>query len=309
MRNLIVTLMMIFGASIVYGQQVPVLSQYMFNQLIINPAFAGNANHLKVSLSYRTQYTDIEGAPQTQIITVDAPVEAKSMAFGLKIVNDEIGVTQTSSVSGIYSYLLGVGSGKLGIAIEGGLISSTISFDDLIILDPDDQALIMGTESVIYPDASFGLFFNTEKLYAGFSIQHLISSKIQYTDYNRDQIAKLNKHFNFTIGKWMKISKSLALQPSLLFKMVAGVPLQFDINSRLIYKNAISIGASYRTGDAFVALIEYTLFRNIRIGYSFDYSVSQFAKYTGNSHEFLVSYRHNLPDPPRKKFTDPRFYF
>ena len=115
------------GASmIVYGQQEPMFTQNNFDRLVFNPAYAGSSGWIVTSLKHRSQFIGLEGGPSTQVLTVHAPWQEKSMGFGMKVINDHAGVTGQLALSGIYSYHLGLGKGKLSIGIEGGFFSQTI---------------------------------------------------------------------------------------------------------------------------------------------------------------------------------------
>jgi len=210
-----------------FAQQDPHFSQYRFDGLILNPAYAGSANSIIGTLGYRQRFVGLAGAPQTQVFSIHSPIRKKSMGIGLKAVHDNIGVTGQTSVAAIYAYHLRLAKGKLSFGLEGGLINQSIDFPALINSDADDP-LLLNKESIMLPDAAFGVYYNSEKFYAGTSIQHLLQSRLKYTS----SLSQLSNHYFLTGGYRIDVGENLQLEPSLLLKYVSGAPVQTDINMK-----------------------------------------------------------------------------
>ncbi|MFH1320925.1 MAG: PorP/SprF family type IX secretion system membrane protein [Bacteroidota bacterium] len=289
------------------AQQYPLFSQYMFNRLIINPAYAGNSNIINGSLAYRQQLIGIDGAPETHIFSIHAPIQTKSMGIGLKVIHDKIVVTGQTSISAIYSYHLNFAKGKLSFGLEGGIFNQSIDFPNLRRTDQLDNALPLNKESIMTPDAAFGIYYHSDKFYLGVSLYHLLENKLNYTGYtenDRTLIAQLSRHSLLTGGYSINTGENIKIEPSFLVKYISSSPIQIDMNINAIYKNMLTIGGSYRTGDAIVFLLQYSFKDKIKLGYSYDYTISELASYNNGSHEIMFSYNIIL-EPGRKKIIEP----
>jgi len=291
------------------AQQDPLFSQYMFNRLIINPAFAGNSNLVSGTLTYKKQFVGLERSPETQVFTFHGPIQTKFMGLGFKAIHDKIGVTNQTYLSGIYSYHIGFANGKLSLGLEGGIFSQSIDFPDRIRADKIDNAIPPNKESTIVPDAALGIYFHSEKFYFGASAYHLIAGKLDYTDYGRNIFARLSRHYFLTNGYFINEGENIKFEPSWLLKYVPGSPFQIDFNLNSTFKDIVTMGVSYRTDGEVIFLVKYSFKEQLVLGYAFDYAISNLASYNNGSHEIMVSYNIKLLEPARKKEIDPRYYF
>lgn len=299
----------VLGAGVGYAQQDPQYSQYMFDKLVINPAYAGSVGAIEGLLGYRNQFVGFEGSPITSKLTVHAPIQAKYMGVGLKVIHDQLGVTKSTTINGIYSYHIGLAGGKMSFGLEGGIMNYSVAFDQLNLSAQDDDVFNQGALSKIAPDASFGLFYTTDRFYAGVSGFHLIKSKISPVAITRDPVAQMAQHWFFHTGYYIEISDDLGIEPSVLVKTVTAAPMSMDINTNIMWKDMVAAGISYRTGDALAFLVRYKYDDMIVVGYSYDMRISGLAAYTGAAHEVILSYRLKLLPPAREKVVDPRYYF
>lgn len=306
---IIIVLCLKLGTENCSAQQMTLYSQYAFDRLIINPAYAGSSNIISGTLTYKNKLLGIKGAPETQVFSLHAPIQSKFMGVGIKVIHDKIGVTDQTGVTVVYSYHLGFANGKLSLGIEGGILNYTLDFANLKRSDQNDNAIPFTKESVIVPEVAFGIYYHSEKMYFGGSAYNLISSKLDKTGYDRSPIAKLSQHYFILNGYKIKMGESFHLEPSWLLKYVAGAPVQLDLNLNAIYKEMISLGVSYRTGDATVFMLQYSFKGQVRIGYAYDYTISKLSSYSAGSHEIMLNYTFKLLEPALKKITDPRYYF
>lgn len=291
-----------------YAQQLPRYSAYMFDKAIVNPAYAGSIPYINGTVAYRQQFMGIEGAPVTQFLTFHAPIQKKSIGLGLKVVNDKAAVIKNTSVEGMFSYALGLGSGKLSAGIEAGLINQSTDFTNLIRHDAMDNALTNDKQSKTVFDASFGLFYQTKSFFMGWSSYQLTGSKINYTGANRSLISKLWNHNIGIVGASLGKDESIRIEPSALIKQVSGAPVQLDINLRGTYKQMASAGVSYRNGESLAFMADFLYNDTYRIGYAYDFTISGLASYQSGGHEIMFTYRKKLLPPARDKETHPRFY-
>jgi len=294
-----------FTFSLCYSQEQPLFSQYMFDRLIINPAYAGSSDMISSTLTYKNKFIGIDGAPKTQVFTIHMPIQTKSMGVGLKAIHDKIGFTNQTSVTAIYAYHLGFADGKLSFGLEGGILNQSTDFASLRRIDQEDNTLPLNKESVMVPDAAFGVYYRYKKFYSGVSVYHLLQSKLKYAGYERTPFARLSNHYFLTGGYSIEANENINLEPSLLLKYVAKAPIQADININATYKEMLTIGTSFRTGDAIAIIVQYSFKDRIKLGYAFDYTVSELAPYNNGSHEIMLNYNIGLSEPVIKKPVEP----
>jgi type IX secretion system PorP/SprF family membrane protein len=306
----ILSILFIFQTTVlVYGQRDPVYSQYMFDKVLINPAYAGSSNWMVGSLKYRNHLLGIEGAPQTSLFTFHAPIQRKSMGMGLKAIYDQTAVTTTLTVSGIYSFHLGFGDGKLSFGLEGGMVYSSTDFQKLRRYDAVDPSIPETIEIAIVPDASFGIYYQAETFYAGASLYHLFNAVSVLPESINGEMIQMAKTAYLFGGYILDLNRTFALEPGGLLKYAPGVPLQADVNLNLVYNERITLGGSYRMGGVAAVLLKVDVTEGIRIAYSYDISFSNLSNFSTGSHEIMLSFGRKLLPPAMQKEVHPRYYF
>lgn len=289
-----------------FSQQDPLNSMYLFDKMLINPAFTGSSDWVVGTIKAREQYTGLEGNPSTQTFNFHAPLNRRKMGIGIKIVNDEIAITKTINAALLYSYHLNFGRGKLSFGIETGIIKREINFSKLILNQQNDNVFPLLTESATVPDISWGLYYQKKQAYVGFSQYHTL--KNTFNDSEKSN-SKLSSHFNFLAGNIFKINKKWDIETSTLVKIVSGAPLQADVNTILYYNKLIGVGAQYRTEDAVVLFMKISILENLKLAYAYEIITSDLSNSATGSHEVLISYGIKLAPPPSQKEIHPRFYF
>ena len=277
--------------------------------MAVNPAFAGANNIINTSLAYRQQFAGLDGAPETAKLTFSAPLQSYSMGLGLRAYNDRLGASSLTGANLIYSYHIGFGNGKLSFGLEGGFLNQSIDFNSLDRADAIDNALGDASQSITVPDASFGMFYHTEDWYVGASVFHLFGNRLDFTELNRADVARLSRHFFVLGGTYLEISKNLGLNLPFLLKTVEAAPTQLDLNLNAVYNDMLSIGGAYRTGAGFAFLARVKIDDRFVVGYSYDFIQGEIGTVSNGNHEVMVSYRINLLPPARTKIIHPRFYF
>lgn len=303
MKKVILTValaLVIVGAK---AQQEPMFSQYMFNQLFLNPAYAGNQKYLTSTLLYRDQWTNWNGAPKTAVFAIDGAFAQDKMGWGVTIANDRIGANQVGNnavnnnfdIYGNYSYKVKLSEKSrlsFGIRAGGTYINAgapDVYWDGQGGVDPNMNAF-----RAFAIRAGFGMFFNSEKFYAGVSFPTLMAY-VPKTSFNFDftKTSFLKRHYFVTAGYIFKINDMLKLRPSFLMKYQSKTvaPVQFDFNAHLLFNDKVWLGVSYRTQDALVGMIEFLISRRFRLGYAYDYKLQSVRyNYVGASHEFMLGF-------------------
>ncbi|KAA2242773.1 type IX secretion system membrane protein PorP/SprF [Chitinophaga agrisoli] len=324
-----VFLLLILGVSATAQQNIQ-FSQYVFNGLSVNPAYAGYKEDLYVNAVYRHQWAGFPGAPRTGGVSVDGVTGASDgkVGLGLQMLFDKLGPQDALSLYGSYSYRIPLddeGSRRLCFGIGGGVTQYSIDGNALQYTDNDDVALPLGKKSVWVPDARFGIYYYTPRFYAGASIMDLFSlytdaSRYTWKGNNYSTIRK-TQHLYVTTGALFNLSENLQLKPSILVKEDFKGPTNMDVNVFLLINEKIWIGGSYRTNvklwnknnlpgdltelDAASAMVEYYATEKLRIGYSYDLNVNKMAGYQGGSHEISLGFLF-----PSKKYAvrSPRYF-
>lgn len=288
-----ILLTMLFALAInANAQQETMISQYMFNGLFINPAYAGSHKYFSSTLLYRNQWVNFEGAPKTGIISVDGPIANNKMGIGLVAVNDRIGITNKTDIYGNYAYHIQVNDkSKLSFGLKAGFSNYNADFTNLKYWDKNDQVYQQGSISQFIPRFGFGTYYYSENFYAGLSIPTLIAyeSKNNFSiDLNKATF--LRRHFFLTTGYVFIVSETVKLKPSMLVKYVTNAPTEIDITMSAMFKDAIWLGVSYRSNDAIVGIIEYQANQRFRVGYAYDFTVSKMKNYNMGTHEIMIGY-------------------
>jgi type IX secretion system PorP/SprF family membrane protein len=270
----LLSMLFLLSFSKVIAQTEPMYSQYMFNMLNVNPAYAGSRSVPSLTSLFRKQWMGIRGAPQTSSISLDMPMNNDKIGIGIQLLDDRLGVERTTGAQLNYAYRAPVSNnGILAMGIRVGLLNYRANYSQLFTIRPNDPAYYQNVSGFL-PAAGAGIYYMTDKFYVGASVPSLLQTKL-----NSDQQAEVkskvsNLHFFATMGTVLKISDDLNLKPSVLMKSVSGAPIQFDFNSNLWLQDRIAIGFSYRTGDAIMGMLEYQLNEKLRFGYSYDYTIS-----------------------------------
>jgi type IX secretion system PorP/SprF family membrane protein len=293
MKKIIVSALAAFLLSgQMFAQQDIMVSQYMFNGLILNPAYSGSHKYFTSTLLHRSQWVKLDGAPTTSVLALDGPLKNNSMGVGLMILHDQIGATDQTDIYGNYSYHLKLGDGKLAFGIKAGVSRYQYRTNELTYWDGGDKIYEQGnTQTAWLPKFGFGMYYYTDKWYAGISIPTLLAYDENYTfglDVNNSSLVK--RHYLATGGVIFKLNQDFKMKPSVLFKYEPTAPLEMDLNLNFLYKDQFWIGASYRTNDAVAAIIEYQTNFRFRVGYSYDFTLSNIRRYSNGTHEIMIGY-------------------
>ncbi len=299
MKKLIIAfLFLVFILQSGLSQQDPLSSHYMFNTLTYNPGVAGTSGMICATALNRQQWIGFKGAPSTTLFNISAPIAPFGInsGVGLLVQSDNIGFDKDINLVASYSYHLDLGEGKLGIGINLGMLNKTldpsweIPSGDAHTPASGDPLIPENKESYVAFDAGLGLFYKAEKYYAALSVTHLNQPKIKFTK----GVPYISRHFYLTAGYTLQLpNPALELLPS-VFAFSDGKATQFTVTSLLRYNKKVWGGVSYRAGDALIGMFGIELFNGIRLGYAYDFTISDIRKQSSGSHEFMVNYCFDL---------------
>ena len=277
-----------------YAQTEPMYSQYMYNMLGINPAYAGSREALSLNFFQRNQWVGLRGAPKTTSVSIDQLVSEGKMGWGVQIYNDQLGVESANGANFQLATRVRISdNGILSAGLSVGLMNYQINLNNVenrfTPFDPTFTTL--SNPSQWNPSVGLGIYYNTDKFYAGISSPSVLKSRLaKYENFNSGIQKNDDFHLFATMGYVLDLTEDVQLKPSTLFKIVSGAPIEMDFNANIWMKNIVSVGASYRTGDALVGLAEIQANRNVRFGYAYDMPFSPLKYYTKGTHELMVRY-------------------
>jgi len=287
------------------AQQDAQFSQYMFNTMAFNPAYAGRAGYLNASLLYRAQWVGFEGAPQTQTLTANTALKNRSLAVGGSLYNDVIGPEQRFGFYGTFAYRIIFPESKLSFGVSAGFDIFQGTFSSLDLIDNNDEAFINDVKGKFMPNAGFGVYYYSEKFYVGLSspklVQNSIYEAVDGTPTNGKQLIS----YYFTAGYVFPINRDVKFKPAILFKFTKNAPAQLDVNLNFLFLEKFWIGAMYRHNAAWGILLQYNINDQIRFGYSLDFSTYELQSYNNGTHEFMFSYDFGYN---RTKIRSPRYF-
>jgi type IX secretion system PorP/SprF family membrane protein len=282
----------LFITAVGNAQHFPVYSQYLMNGLAINPAYAGSRDVLCLSAMYRNQWVGFPGAPVLGTLSAHMPLRNKSINVGLQLINETVGAENNYSLYGNYAYRFQVANGHLSFGLNVGFDYLNEDPSKLTAIDEDDLLAINTTQKHLMPNAGFGAFFYNTAFSLGLAIPRMLSYKSK-TD-GKMSAYNSSAHYNYLLsGAYLiKMTDVFKLKPSTLIRYTANTPAEFDLNLNaiLLKDNALWIGGAYRSTGAIVGSFEYQINTQIRMGYSYDYTMGKLSNNTGGSHEILLRY-------------------
>ena len=289
-RNIFLTGAALLAFACANAQQEVMVSQYMFNGLFLNPAYAGSHGYVSSSLLHRAQWVQVEGAPRTSMAAIDAPLLNGKMGVGFTMVHDQIGISRDLDMSGHYAYHLRTGQkSRLSFGLRAGLSIYSARLSDLQYWDSNDAVYQGNIQNKLVGKFGFGLYWYDANSYVGLSVP---------TIYAADGSISMNagsaldhyftQHYYLQAGKVFPLGEYFDVKPSTVIKYQPEAPLQADINCNLLYRERVWFGAGYRTGDALVGMVEYQVTPQMRIGYAYDMTTSRLRTYNTGSHEVML---------------------
>jgi len=319
MRNnyIIILVLILLGTYSSSAQQDPQYTQYMYNTQVVNPAYVGSRDALSFGLLGRTQWVNFEGAPKTGTFTVSSPIGAmENMGLGLSIVHDELGPSIESNITIDYSYTINTSDiAQLSFGLKGGIDLLDVDFTKLNIADQGD-IFENNIDSKLQPQIGAGVYYNTEKFYAGLSVPNFLTTKhfdeSQIDNLINDPIGVAGKttaaerlHYFLIAGYVFDINENLKFKPATLIKVVSGAPLECDASANFLINEKFTVGASYRWSAALSAMAGFQVTDAIFIGVGYDYQTTDIETFSDGSYEVFL--RFDVFKKPERVLS-PRFF-
>jgi len=302
MRKLV--LVLLFCSVAGFAQQDAQFTQYMYNTISINPAYAGSREALSLFGLYRTQWVGLEGAPETNSFSVNTPV-GNNVGLGVSLVNDKIGPTIENNLSADFSYSIPTSAtAKFSFGIKG---SANLFKLDPNKLTPEDQGdpQFQDFKNKFSPNVGAGIYWHTDKAYVGLSVPNFI----QTNRYDDNEIAIYKEQINYYLiaGYVFDLDhyETIKFKPALLTKMVEGAPLQVDASANFMFNDKFVVGLAYRWSASVSALAGFQITDNLYLGYAYDRETTKLVNYNSGSHEIFLRFEFSNK---YGRITSPRFF-
>ena len=308
-KRFIITALIVLGLNQLYAQQEAAYTHYMYNTLVINPAYAGSRDALTFTALGRFQWVGFKGAPTTQTFTAHTPIAKKNIGLGLSFTNDKIGPTNNTSLDVDFAYRLKVSSkARLCFGINGGFNSFSAEVNSLTLADQNDASFMENRRGKMLPSLGAGIYFQMPNFYLGASVPSILENSLFATGSNGSiDVSKERRHYYIIAGAVFTISPSVKFKPTVLGKIVQNAPFQIDVTGTFMLRELIDLGIMCRTGDGVGALVGVHISKQLLFGYSFDWSTGvRTGKYNGGSHEIML--RYDLLFNNDGKIKSPRYF-
>ena len=290
-------LLFTFMSVVGLAQQRPIHSLYMFDPVLINPAFAGSQVQLSATSIYRNQWVNFPGAPKTFSVSAHSGFRKARVGVGVLATSDQIGIHKENNLYLLYSYRIPISrqnkNSYLSFGLQGGFNNLRSDFSVLNARDPNDPFATLVERNMTWNFGS-GVFLKHRNFYAGFSIPYILNNKVMSLE-SFASSAKQSRYYYLTAGYTKKISQHVKLVPSALFRIQERAPLSFDANLTTVLYDVVGLGFSYRLNDSVVGLFELQINENFHVGYAYDFTTSDLVRFSNGTHELMLNYRIKIP--------------
>lgn len=279
--------------STVYAQQDAMYTQFFTNKIVVNPAYAGAREAFSAVALQRYQWAGIEGAPRSTTVSLHGPFEKYNTGLGLSLIYDQLGIQRNYALKLAYSYHIKTGIGKLAFGLDGQYKKEEMLWLESNPTDVSDTYIPYGNNSAWSPNIGAGVYLSNKNYYVGLSAPKLIQSKAIFSNSGAPIINKYQRHYFGMAGVLLRMTSSFGLKPAILAKYEVNSPLELDINVMGIFNERFWVGMTYRTNDSFDAIVQFHLESGLRIGYSYDFTLTKLNRVNTGSHEIMIGFDFN----------------
>ncbi len=301
MKTKLFSFVLMFTAIVSFAQQDAQFTQYMYNTININPAYAGSRGTLSVFALHRTQWVGLDGAPVTNAVSINTPLKSNKLGLGVSIINDKIGPTHENTISADLSYTVPTSE---TFKLSFGIKATANLFDlDVTKLNPADNDPSLYNYNKFSPNIGAGVYYHSDKAYIGLSVPNFIETN----RYDDNEVAIFKEQINYYLiaGYVFDLNNYIKFKPAVLTKMVKGSPLQMDVSGNFMFNNKFMIGLAYRWSAALSAMVGFQVSDGLYIGYGYDHETTNLVNYNSGSHEIFLRYELFKNND---KITTPRFF-
>ena len=308
-NNTLTILMLLFIATLgnvnqTFAQQDSQYTNYMYNTINVNPAYAGSRGVMSIFGMHRTQWVGLDGAPVTNVASINTPINNSKFGMGISFVNDRIGPSDENAISADISYTIQTSETyKLSFGVKGTANLLNVDYTKLNRYDLTDPQFQNNIDNKFSPNIGAGIYFHSDKLYAGLSVPNFLET--EHFDDNVAATAKEKMHYYLIGGYVFDLSDNIKFKPAFLSKVVSGAPLQLDLTANFMFNEKFVLGAAWRWDAAVSGLAGFQINQNWMIGYAYDAETTKLANYNSGSHEIFLRYEFK---GKTEKAVCPRFF-
>lgn len=323
MRKIILFSIFALSSVVAMAQQEAQYTQFMYNKLAYNPAYAGSLNAICATGIVRSQWVGLDGAPKSQVFNVDAALYDGRVGVGLNLARNTIGISTNYNADISYAYRVPLGKGKIGVGLQGSIRSFNADYTDERLFAIQsmniDASIPGGQQNKLTPNFGAGVYYKEENLYVGFSVPRLLENNIDFSE-DATIISESTRHFYLMGGYVFDVNEKVQLQPQALVKYTENSPLDVDLNVSAIYLEKYMVGATYRVGgstrgfpaESIDILFSTQVNENFLFGISYDVTVSELRDYSSGSIEAMVRYcfknKRSDEEEVEGDYLNPRFF-
>ncbi len=296
------------------AQYDAMFTQYMFNEMFINPAYAGSKEAMSATMMHRQQWVNFPGRPITTSFSLHGPIEGNKMGAGLSILNEKIGVLTRNLIYGSYAYRLKLDDkSTLAMGLMGGIENQSNKFGTVKVSNDvsaaSDPQFAQNSPNAVAPNFGAGFYYNSKTLYVGLSIPRLIDNQVTFG--NSGSVVKTTRldptkfTYYLTGGYLFTLNEDFKLRANTMLKMVKNAPIQIDLGANLLIQETFWTGLSFRSGSSIAAILGFQVNKQMLVCYSYDYGVNKIQKYSQGSHEIALNYLFSFTG---RKIVTPRYF-
>ena len=290
-KSTIALLFFLLLSLLVQAQQDSQYTQYMYNTINVNPAYAGSRGVTSIFLLHRTQWVGLDGAPVTNTVSINKPIGYTNMGYGVSFINDRIGVSDENTISVDFSYSIKTSDNyKISFGIKGSANLLSVDYTRLTIRHPEDELLSRqaNIDNRLSPNFGAGIYWHSDRNYIGLSVPNFLETK--HYDDNVSSLASERMHFYLIGGSVFDLNENLKFKPAMMTKMLQGAPLQVDFSANFLFNEKFMLGAAYRWSATLSGMVGFQASDSWFIGYSYDAETTKLANYNSGSHEIFLRY-------------------
>ncbi|MCV9934325.1 type IX secretion system membrane protein PorP/SprF [Flavobacterium sp. LS1R47] len=290
--GLILLILSIYNVS--WAQRESQFTQYMYNTTSINPAYAGSREVMSIFGMHRNQWVGLDGAPVTNVVSINAPIEFSNVGWGTSIINDKIGPMTENSISADFSYTINTSDTyKLSFGLKATANLLNVDFTKLNIYDPSDPRFQENIDNKFSPNIGAGVYWYSDVSYIGLSLPKMLETSYYDKSANNTAssfVVKERMSYYLMAGYVFDIDRDIKFKPSMLTKVVRGAPLQMDLSANFIFDEIFTAGIAYRWSAAVSGMVAFQVSDGMLIGYAYDAETTKLANYNSGSHEIFFRY-------------------
>jgi type IX secretion system PorP/SprF family membrane protein len=318
MAYFLVVISICIGQGNLSAQQQPLHTMFMYNKLLVNPAYAGYHDHACASAIVREQWLGFEGAPKSQALSFNMPLSSQRIGLGFNLQHNSIGVSSSTTVDAIYDYRIPVGNGTLSLGVQGSGRFLYVDYNDPAVKAIQDinidPGVDLNTDNKFIGNVGAGIYYSTATFYAGLSSPRLMASDIDF-EVNNLFTSREQPHYYLMTGVALALDHRMSFVPQVMVRYTEAAPVSVDLNLGIRWGEDHSVGVSFRkgsdSGDEFLESIDVMasvkVLRGLRLGAAYDFTMSELQRFSDGSIEVMLMYCFGEAAKPAT-FVNPRYF-